>query len=142
MTADRLARLAARELEGEPEDLAALAPLLAALAAEPERLAALLRAKEEQLKGAWFVEAEPLWMKRLTWRLMRPLFVVALLAAVGFSLQDAFDPTLGVSAFLLGAASLYVVVQFFAHLWARRDERRLAEVRRRYRETLGRLLER
>lgn len=132
--------LARRELES-PGRLGDLAPLAAALASDPERLAELLRAKEEQARAAWYVEAEGLWMQKLTWRLTRPLLLVGVLAAVVFVLQRAIDPTLGIFLFLLGAASLYVTIQLFAHLWARTDEKKLAQVNDRYRERLRALLD-
>lgn len=100
-----------------------------------------MKAKEEQLKADWYVEAEPLWLRKLTWRLTRPLLVTGVLAAVGFSLQSAVDPTLALSLFLLGAASLYVVQQVFTHLWARQDERARQRAERAYKDRLGHLLE-
>jgi hypothetical protein len=124
----------------EPGALAELAPLLAA-APDAERAARLLAAKEEQARAAWYVEAEVLWLRKLTFRLARPLLLLGVLAALGFALQRAVDPTIGVALFLFGAAALYVAVQFFAHLWLRADQRRTAEVNRRYRQRLEELLD-
>jgi hypothetical protein len=101
----------------------------------------LLAAKEEASRAAWYVEAAPLWMRKLSWRLIRPLLAVGLLAAVGFSLQREVDPTLGVSLFLFGAAAFYVAVQLLAPFWARADRREQARIDRRYRERLEKLLD-
>ena len=122
-----------------PGALAELGPLLAA-APDAGRAARLLAAKEEQARAAWYLEAEGMWLRKLTFRLARPLLLLGVLAAVGFALQRAVDPTVGVALFLFGAAALYVTVQFFAHLWLRADARRAEEVNRVYRRRLAELL--
>lgn len=129
-----------RELEA-PRPLAEIAPGLCAADASGRMAAALLAAKEERSRAAWFVEAEPLWMRKLTWRLARPLLAVGIVGAVGFGFQHWVDPTLGVALFLFGAGAFYVAVQLFAPLWARTDRRELERVNRRYRERLDALLE-
>jgi hypothetical protein len=131
--------LVRRELEA-PRPLAEIAPDLFPADATGRLAAALLAAKEERSRAAWFVEAEPLWMRKLTWRLARPLLAVGILGAVGFGLQRWVDPTLGVSLFLFGAGAFYVAVQLLAPLWARADRRELDRVNRRYRERLDALL--
>ncbi len=142
MEAPRPARLAdfLRQESQSPGRFADLRPFLADDESGAEIAVEFLRAKEEHSRGRWLVEAQPLWYRKFTWRVMRPLLAVAVLAAVGFSLQRAIDPALGVSLFLFGAACLYVTIQFFAHLWARTDARRLADLDRRYRDRLAQLL--
>lgn len=139
-----LTALLRRELEapGEPAAFAAEVAQAASLGDEADRrlLGELLAARRELDRAAWFVEAEPLWMRKLTWRLARPLLAVGLVAAVGFSFQGWVDPTLGVALFLLGAGSFFAAVQLFAPLWERTDRRRLERVERRYRERLETLL--
>jgi len=135
----RLAQLIRRELE-RPDPEADLAALIAGGAAEDRLLAELLRAKEQQRKAHWFLEAEGQWLKRLTWRLIRPLLVVGVLAAVAFGWQRALDPTIGMALFVAGAASFYVTVQFFAHLWAQGDAKKVAQIDRQYRDRLQALL--
>ena len=143
MTAESAQRLAAL-LEREAAEPASWKELGSALADLPSGavLEEFLRAKEERERAAWFVEGEALWFQKLTWRLMRPLFLVAVLGAVGFALQRAVDPTLGIALFLFGAAAYYVTVQFLSHFWLRADRKRLAEIDRRYRERLEALRER
>lgn len=134
----RLLRVVRDELD-EPSGLERLAPLVADSGRDRELVAELLKAKEEHARAAWFVEAEPLWLRKLTFRLIRPLLVVGALAAVFFATQDVIDPTLGISLFLFGAAALYVTVQLFTHVWARRDEKQLEAARQRYRRRLEEL---
>jgi hypothetical protein len=134
-----LAALLAREIEA-PGRLAELGPLLFAPGREGEVGGEWLQALEKRHRAAWFVEAEPMWLGKFSWRLMRPLLLLGFAAAVAFALQRWVEPVVGLSLFLAGAAGLYVTVQLFAHLWARADEKRLAEADRSYRERLERLL--
>jgi hypothetical protein len=129
-----------REAEA-PRPLAEFASDLVPDSAAAQLAADLLAAKEERSRAAWYVEAEPLWMRKLTWRLARPLFVVGVLGAIGFSLQRWVEPTLGVALFLAGAGGFYVAVQALAPLWARTDRRELERVDRRYRQRLEALLD-
>lgn len=137
-----LAALIRRELDspGSLADLAAELARLGTVAADEDRIHRLLAAKEEAVKAAWYVEAAPLWMRKLSWRLIRPLLAVGLLAAVGFSLQRQIDPTLGVALFLFGAAAFYVAVQLLTPFWSRADRREQERIERRYRERLEALL--
>ncbi|HEX9638020.1 MAG TPA: hypothetical protein VGB99_10825 [Acidobacteriota bacterium] len=135
----RLAQLIRRELE-RPDPEADLAALIAGGAAEERPLAEFLRAKEQQRRAHWFLAAEGQWLKKLTWRLIRPLLVVGALAALAFGLQRALDPTIGMALFAAGAASFYVTVQFFAHLWAQGDAKKVAQIDQQYRDRLQALL--
>ncbi len=138
MTPDTRARLRAlldREIEspGDPgrfrEELERAFPDL-----EPAlRLAAL---KDEEHRTAFYVKSEHVWFRRFGFRMMRPLFVVAVLAAVGFSLQRAIDPAIALACFLGGAFAFYAVLQGFAYRWSRKDLGRLDEARVRYRRSL------
>lgn len=136
---DKLAQLIRSELaEVSPHDR--LAGLMTGLRDE-KLLAEYLAAREALDRGRWFFESEPLWLRKLSWRLIRPLMVLGIIAAVVFATQRAVDPTLGISLFLLGAASLYITVQFFSHLWQRTDKKRLAALEEEYRARLRALEE-
>ena len=102
---------------------------------------AFLVLKDSQHRHAYYVKSEHVLFRRLGWRLMRPLFVLALIAAVVSVLQQALDATLVLGLFLAGAASLYVVVQIFLHRWAWRDMKRLRSLDEEYRRKLSALLE-
>ena len=101
---------------------------------------AFLKLKHEHDRRAIVLKGEQLWFRRLGWKLMRPLFIVAIVAGVGFVLQRKVDPTLGVGLFLGGAASLYVAIQIVVHRAAFRGVRRLEEVDAAYRKALEELL--
>ena len=137
----RVTAVVRRELEA-PRPLAELAPDLFPADAAGRLAAEWLAAKEDRSRAAWYVEAEGLWLRKLTWRLARPLLAVGVLGAVGFALQRWVDPTLGVGLFLFGAGAFYAAVQLFAPRWERADRRELERVDRRYRERLGAILER
>lgn len=100
-----------------------------------------LKLKDDHHRHAFYLKSESVWFQRFGWRLMRPLFILALIAAVLFSVQRQIDPTLGIAVFLAGAASFYVVLQVFIHRWAFRDRAKLDEINARYRERLRELLE-
>ncbi len=99
-----------------------------------------LAAKDDQHRHAFYLKSQHVWYRKLGWRIMRPLFIVAVLAAVLFSLQRVIDPALGVASFLAGAAAFYVVLQIFAHRWAYKELARLDEVNERYRKSLEELM--
>lgn len=99
-------------------------------------LVRLLRAKDRQHRHAYYVKSERLWYRRFGFRIMRPLFVVAFLAAIAFSFQRALDPTLAFACFAGGAAALYLTIQVFSMRWMRQDEAKLAEVETTYRREL------
>ena len=85
------------------------------------------------------MKSERLWYRRFGFRVMRPLFVVAVLAAIAFSFQRVVDPTLAFACFVGGAAVLYLAIQIFAMRWMRQDEAKLAEVEKAYRRELEEL---
>ena len=99
----------------------------------------LLALKDEEHRTAFYVRSESVWYRRFGFRMMRPLFLVAVAAAAGFLLQQAVDPALGLACFAAGAFAFYVVLQVFAWRWSRQDERKLAELHDRYRQRLERL---
>jgi hypothetical protein len=100
-----------------------------------------LAAWDEHHRNAFYAKSQHVWTRRFGWRIMRPLFILAVLAAAGFCLQRAVDPVLGVTIFLGGAAALYVLIQVFAHVWAERDLRKVEGIDARYRDRLRALLE-
>lgn len=104
---------ALREVLSELEDLPAGTPLLAeaiAELAEGERRRRLARTQAE-------------WFRRLGWRLMRPLFALAVVAALAFLAQRIIAPALGFVLFASGAAALYAVIQAYVHAWSRDGEK-------------------
>ena len=102
-------------------------------------VARLLRAKDRQHRHTYYVKSERLWYRRFGFRVMRPLFIVAVLAAIAFSFQRVVDPTLAFACFAGGAAVLYLAIQIFAMRWMRQDEAKLAEVEKSYRRELEEL---
>ena len=112
-----------------------------------EPFARFLKLKDQQHRSAFYVKSEHVWYRRLGWRLMRPLFVLGIIAAVVFSLtfrgRAGLDPTVATALFLGGAASFYVVLQVFIHRWAQQNVKKLdgisADYRRRLRELLAEL---
>lgn len=100
------------------------------------RFAAL---KDEEHRTTFYVKSEHVWYRRFGFRMMRPLFVVAVVAAVLFSLQRVVDPAIALACFLAGAFAFYVVLQGFAYRWSRRDLGKLDDARARYRQRLERL---
>ena len=141
MNADQRRRLRAlveRELEAPRDDAAFRSELQESFGAL-EPVLRLLDLKEELRRSTFYVKSEHVWYRKFGFRMMRPLFLLATLAAVGFLLQDAVDPTLGMLCFVGGAFLFYVVLQLFAWRWARLDERKLGEFRDRYRRRLERL---
>lgn len=131
-------------LQGEIDAPGSRGPLLEALKeaslADPAVLA-FLAAEDEHHRNSFYAKAQHVWTRRLGWRIMRPLFLVAVLGAIGFCLQRAVDPALGATLFLGGAAAFYVALQLFAHFWAERDLRKIAGIDARYRDRLRALLE-
>jgi hypothetical protein len=134
----RLRTLIERELD-EPRDWARLLEELREAFPDDAPRLRLLALKDEEHRTAFYVKSEALWYRRFGFRLMRPLLLIAVLAAGGFLLQHAVDPALGLGCFLAGAFSLYVVLQILAWRWGRADERRLAAARDAYRLRLERL---
>lgn len=88
------------------------------------------------------VRLQSAWHRRFGWRMMRPLFAVVSLAALGFLMQDALPPILGFSLFAAGAAVFYAVLQVYAHVWTTRDEKSVAEAEARLRDALAAIEER
>lgn len=126
--------VAAEQKEPRPIE-SVLADLEAALPAQAP-LFRFLAAKDREHRHAFYVKSERLWYRRLGFRVMRPLFVVAILAAVGFSLQRVVDPTLAFACFVGGMVALYVAIQFFTIRWMRQDEAKLEAMRRQYHREL------
>jgi hypothetical protein len=134
----RLRALVERELD-EPREPGRLLEELHDSFPDAAPLVRLLALKDEEHRTAFYVKSEALWYRRFGFRMMRPLLLVAVLAAAGFLLQHAVDPALGLACFAAGAFSFYVVLQVFAWRWGRADERRLAAIRDAYRLRLERL---
>ncbi|NMC70981.1 MAG: hypothetical protein GYA57_13080 [Myxococcales bacterium] len=141
MTAEerrRLLALVERELES-PRDDAAFRQELLDSCGSLEPALRLLDLREELRRSTFYVKSEHVWYRRFGFRMMRPLFLLAAIAAVAFLLQRAIDPATGLLCFAGGAFLFYAVLQVFAWRWARLDERKLAELRDRYRRRLERL---
>lgn len=100
-----------------------------------------LAAKDDQHRHAFYLKSQHVWYRKLGWRIMRPLFIVAVLAAILFSLQRIIDPAIGVACFIAGAAAFYVVLQIFAHRWAYKELKRMDEVNERYRRSLENVMD-
>lgn len=100
-----------------------------------------LALKDDQYRHALYIRIQHVFLRRLGWRLMRPLFLLALVAAAISAFQDLVDPTLALGLFLCGSASFYAVLQFFLHRWAWRDMKKLSGLEREYAGQLSQLLE-
>lgn len=137
---ERLVGLIRREIEAPGSHKALLEELGRASLADPPLLE-FLAAADEHHRNAFYARSQHVWARRLGWRIMRPLFLVAVLAGIGFCLQRAVDPTLGTLLFLGGAAAFYVALQIHLHLQAGRDLRHLGEIDACYRNRLRALLE-
>lgn len=136
---ERLTGIVRREIEA-PGSLGALVEELKGASLAEGPLLEFLAAADERHRNAFYAKSQHVWSRRLGWRIMRPLFILAGLAAVGFCLQRAVDPTLGTVLFLGGAAAFYVILQVFLHLQAERDLRKLEGIDARYRDRLRLLL--
>ena len=136
----RLAELVSREIDSPGSLPNALDELRERFPGE-KPLFEFLAAKDDQHRHAFYVKSMHAGYRKLGWRIMRPLMIVAVLAAVAFSLQRRIDPTLGIACFLGGAAAFYVVLQIFLSRWADRELEALDAVHARYRERLRPLLE-
>lgn len=131
----RLIRMIEREIEhpGTPQELHTG---LRNLMPEAEALLRLLQLKDEHHRRAFYVKSESVWYRRFGWRIMRPLFLIAVLAAIGFSAQRAIEPTLAFACFVLGAVAVYLSIQYFAHRWSRQDLEKLTQYEAEYRREL------
>ena len=92
--------------------------------------------KIEHNQRNFYVRSEHAWFRSFGWRLVRPFLAVAALASVGFALQRAVDPALGVALFLAGAATLYVIIHVLALRRARQARTKLADSEAAYRSRL------
>ena len=135
-----IADLISREAE-TPGSLERLYDDLAEVRPQDAPFFEFLKLKEDQFRQRFYVQAERLWFRKFGWRIMRPLLWVGMLAAIGFLLQEAVDPTLGISLFLAGAAACYVMIQIFANHWAMKNEKAVGTVTERYRQRLRELAE-
>ncbi len=100
-----------------------------------------LSIKDRHDRHAFSIQVEHAIFRRLGWRLMRPLFIVAIIAAAAsFLLMKQGDPTLLLAVFLSGAAALYLAFQVFLHLWAWRDVKKLTAITEDYRRRLATML--
>lgn len=138
MTPEQRARLRTL-LEREIDAPGSVTELRADIEAAFPHLAPVLRfwaERDEEHRAAFYVRSESVWYRRFGFRMMRPLFVLGVLAAVGFALQRAIDPVLGLASFLAGAFGFYALLQVFAHRWSKRDLHRLDEIRAAYRMRL------
>ena len=136
---DRLIRI----IDEERKSPGAYSEVLKELETAFPDAAALMRflvAKDDQHRHAFYLKSQHMWYRKVGWKIMRPLFVVAVIGAVLFSLQKVIDPTLGVAAFIAGAAAFYVAFQLFAHRWSNQELKKMEGVNARYRETLESLL--
>ncbi len=110
-----------------------------------EPLWQFLSLKDHQHRHSFYVKAEHVFCRRLGWRLMRPMLLLSVPAAVlltlVFSRAKGIDATLAVGLFLGGIAAFYVVLQVFIHRWAWKDMRQLDSLDQDYRQKLARLLE-
>jgi len=134
----RLLALVERELQA-PQDDAAFRQQWIDACGSLEPALRLLDLREELRRATFYVQSEHVWYRRFGFRMMRPLFLLATLAAAGFLLQRTIDPALGLLCFAGGAFLFYATLQLFAWRWARIDERKLAEIRDGYRRRLQRL---
>lgn len=134
----RLRELIEREL-ASPRPFEEVAREFPELVPGTEGVADVLRALARADRARFWVRAERRWHQRFGWRLIRPLMFVGLAGAAVAVLQSAFEPTAALILFLTGAASLYIVLQVYTHLWSRSADRRLAEIEREFRDELGRL---
>jgi hypothetical protein len=133
----RLLEIASAELEA-PGTQSSPIDRIRELVPQEQRL---LRLLEEHQRACLMLKARHLWYRTLGWRLVAPLMMLGLAAAVGFSLQRAVAPVLGVGLFLAGAASYYVILQLYAHRWAAREHRQLDSREAQYRDQLRALME-
>lgn len=99
----------------------------------------LIQLKDKQHRFSFYVKSEHVWYRRFGWRIMRPLFIVAVLAGIGFLFQKIMDPALGFAAFLGGAVSLYLAIQYFAQRWMNQSQKRLDDIEGEYRKELERI---
>jgi len=138
--AEKLATLIEREIK-YPGPYSEVLEEMSGLYAEDRDALRFLRAKDEHHRHAFYVKSEEVWYRRFSWRIIRPLFIVSAIAAVGFLFQKIMDPALGLAAFILGGVCVYLAVQYFAHRWMRQNEERLKEVDGRYTSELRSLLD-
>jgi hypothetical protein len=138
--AGRLAALIERELRN-PRPYSEVTEEVSDLLSGDEAALRFLRAKDDHHRHAFYVKSEAVWYRRFSWRIMRPLFVVSAVAAVGFVFQPVMDPALGLAAFILGGVCVYLAIQYFAHRWMRQNEERLREVDSRYTSELSEILD-
>jgi hypothetical protein len=135
---DRLAEIVRSELE-TPEAMATTFERLGDEAPSAE-FWSFLKAKDLHHRASFYLRTENLIYRRLGWRLMRPLFLLAITAALGFSLQRKMDPTIGVGLFLAGAAAFFVTLQILVHRWAWKGMRELERIDADYRRSLNAIL--
>jgi len=102
--------------------------------------------RDEDHRSTFYVKSESVWYRRFGFRMMRPLFALAIAAAIVLivaarytTLGQVVDPTIALACFLAGAFAFYATLQGFAHRWAKKDIRMLDELRGRYRLRLERL---
>jgi hypothetical protein len=136
---EKLKQILERELAAPGSAADALESLGEALP-DLEPVTRFLKLKDEQHRHAFYVKSQHFWFRRLGWRLMRPLFVLAVVSAVGMALLWKGDPTVPLALFLAGAASFYVLLQVFIHRWAFRDLKKLGELNARYLQRIEELL--
>ena len=101
----------------------------------------LIQLKDKQHRFSFYVKSEHVWYRRFGWRIMRPLFIVAVLAGIGFLFQKIVDPALGFAAFLGGAVCVYLSIQYFAQRWMNQSQKRLDDIESEYRAELERIRE-
>jgi hypothetical protein len=136
----QLASLIERELK-TPRSYGDVLEELAEICAEERDVMRFLRAKDDHHRHGFYVKSEEVWYRRFSWRIIRPLFLVALLAAIAYSFQRIVDPALGLASFVLGAVCVYLGIQYFAHRWMHQNQTRMKEVEDRYAADLESLLE-
>jgi hypothetical protein len=135
-----LVKLIERELD-DPRPFSEVSEQVAGVLGGDREALRFLQAKDDHHRHAFYVKSEAVWYRRFSWRIMRPLFIMSALAAIGFLFQSVVDPALGLGIFILGGVCVYLAIQYFAHRWMRQNEERLIEVDSRYATELRNILD-
>jgi hypothetical protein len=129
--------LEAEERQGRP-----LSTLLQELREKRPELALLARylaAKETEERAQVAVLERARWFRSFSWRMVVALFAFGVAGMVFFLFWRGEQAFLGSIFFFAGGASYYLLVQAMATRRSQRDQKALAEIRRRCQEDLHRL---